>query len=94
MEDPQDRGPDRRADQEHEVDCDRRHELAGEHVAIADGQAPQELERPELPLLGDEPHRDERQHQQRHQAIVQEHVAPEPHRQVAAAEEHVEREVV
>src|SRR4029450_12379116 len=36
---------------------------------------------------------DERQDEQRDQAVVQEHVAPEAHRQIAAAEQHVERDV-
>jgi hypothetical protein len=67
------------------VQDERGQELPGEQLAVADRVRPKELERPELPLLGEEPHGDEGQDEERDQAIVEEHESPEPARLVRAA---------
>src|SRR5262249_5673007 len=71
----------------------RGQELPREQLAIAHRPGEDELERAELPLLGEEPHGEEREHEQRDQPVIEEDEAPEPRSLVGAAHEHEEHEV-
>src|SRR5581483_7325540 len=68
-------------------------ELPRDDLAVADRIRPEELERAELPLLGEEPHREER-HEHEQQALdVEELVLPEAARQIHPTHQHEEPEV-
>src|SRR2546427_2740209 len=87
------RGTERRRGEEPEVGEEGGEELPREQLAVAYRIREEELEGAELPLLGEEPHGEERQHEQGHQAVVEEHEAPEATRLVGAPDEHEEDDV-
>src|SRR5438552_6314148 len=93
MEHVEDRRTGRRPEEEHEVHDQRGDELAGKHLAVPHRVGPEELERAEPPLLGEEPHAQQWQDEERHEPVVEEHEAPEAGGQARAAEKDEEHEV-
>src|SRR5262249_33329119 len=83
----------RRRDQEPEVGEQSSEELSRQQLAVTDRIREEELERAELPLLGEEPHGEERQHEEDDQAVVEEHEPPEAARLVGAPHQHEEHDV-
>src|SRR5207253_727328 len=82
----------RRRHEEHD-DGGAGEELPGDDLGIADGVRPEELERPELALLGEEPHGEERHEDEKQPLDVEHLILPEAAREIGPAHQDEEAEV-